>query len=85
MKDAFHLRDSTTVYIPLNFWFCRNPGLALPLVALQYHEVKIYISLSTSDVLGSSGVVLQDGTAVPSLVSKRDFKNFKIISVIIYI
>ena len=28
-----------TVQIPLNFWFCRNPGLALPLVALQYHEV----------------------------------------------
>ena len=27
--------------IPLNFWFCRNPGLALPLIALQYHEVKL--------------------------------------------
>jgi len=27
--------------IPLNFWFCRNPGLALPLIALQYHEVKM--------------------------------------------
>ena len=31
----------TTIYIPLQFWFCRNPGLALPLIALQYHEVKI--------------------------------------------
>jgi hypothetical protein len=30
-----------TVQIPLNFWFCRNPGLALPLIALQYHEVKL--------------------------------------------
>ena len=29
-----------TMYIPLQFWFCRNPGLALPLIALQYHEVK---------------------------------------------
>jgi len=28
-------------YIPLQFWFCRNPGLALPLIALQYQEVKI--------------------------------------------
>jgi len=27
--------------IPLQFWFCRNPGLALPLIALQYHEVKL--------------------------------------------
>jgi len=29
------------VQIPLNFWFCRNPGLALPLIALQYHEVNL--------------------------------------------
>ena len=28
-------------HIPLQFWFCRNPGLALPLIALQYHEVKL--------------------------------------------
>ncbi len=33
----------TTLYIPLQFWFCRNPGLSLPLIALQYHEVKINI------------------------------------------
>jgi hypothetical protein len=32
---------ATTMYIPLEFWFCRNPGLALPLIALQYHEVKV--------------------------------------------
>jgi hypothetical protein len=30
-------------YVPLEFWFCRNIGLALPLIALQYHEVKINI------------------------------------------
>jgi hypothetical protein len=35
----------TTIYVPLQFWFCRNPGLALPLIALQYHEVKINIEL----------------------------------------
>jgi Major capsid protein N-terminus/Large eukaryotic DNA virus major capsid protein len=29
------------LYIPLSFWFCRNPGLALPLIALQYHEVRL--------------------------------------------
>ena len=31
-------------WIPLYFWFCRNPGLALPLIALQYHEVKVKIT-----------------------------------------
>jgi len=30
-----------TASVPLPFWFCRNPGLALPLIALQYHEVKV--------------------------------------------
>ena len=29
--------------IPLQFWFCRNVGLALPLIALQYHEVKVIL------------------------------------------
>ena len=33
------------IWIPLRFWFNRNPGLALPLIALQYHEVKINVSL----------------------------------------
>ena len=33
-----------TLYIPFQFWFCRNAGLALPLIALQYHEVKFNLS-----------------------------------------
>lgn len=36
------VRNNLT-YIPLMFFFCRNPGAALPLIALQYHEVKINI------------------------------------------
>jgi hypothetical protein len=32
------------MFIPLQFWFCRNPGLALPLIALQYHEVKLNLT-----------------------------------------
>ncbi len=31
-------------YVPLQFWFCRNAGLALPLIALQYHEVKVILN-----------------------------------------
>ena len=38
-------------FIPLNFWFCRNPGLALPLIALQYHEVKVKIDIEAIDKL----------------------------------
>ena len=35
---------SRSLYIPLQFWFNRHPGLALPLVALQYHDVKVIFS-----------------------------------------
>ena len=33
----------------LPFWFCRNPGLALPLIALQYHEVKLIMDLNKAE------------------------------------
>ena len=49
--------EKRVLYIPLQFWFCRNPGLALPLIALQYHEVKINLEFaSVGDVIsgGSS-------------------------------
>jgi hypothetical protein len=36
------------IFVPLEFWFCRNVGLALPLIALQYHEVKINIEYETA-------------------------------------
>ena len=46
----------STYFVPLQFWFCRNPGLALPLIALQYHEVKVIMNhdfsqLDASDAL----------------------------------
>jgi hypothetical protein len=45
-----------TMYIPLQFWFCRNPGLALPLIALQYHEVKFNITFASFDSLKTGTV-----------------------------
>lgn len=36
-----------TVYLPLLFFFNRNPGLYLPLIALQYHEVRLDFDLSS--------------------------------------
>ena len=44
--DMIKATASTAAYVPLEFWFCRNIGLALPLIALQYHEVKINIEFS---------------------------------------
>jgi len=35
------LKPKYQLYVPLQFWFNRNNGLALPLIALQYHDVRI--------------------------------------------
>jgi hypothetical protein len=35
------------MFLPLIFFFNRNPGLALPLIALQYHEVRLDFDLSS--------------------------------------
>lgn len=43
------LKPSFTLYIPLQFYFCRNNGLALPLIALQYHQVKIYVKFRPAE------------------------------------
>ena len=48
---------ATTLYVPLEFWFCRNPGLALPLIALQYHEVKVNLEFRNLADLGTAGKV----------------------------
>ena len=49
--------DSNDYTVPLQFWFCRNPGCYLPLIALQYHEVKVITSFSS--VAGTANMTAQ--------------------------
>jgi len=49
------------MYVPLEFWFCRNVGLALPLIGLQYHEVKVVIQFAEQSVM------TYDGSSVGSI------------------
>lgn len=48
-------KQATTIYVPLQFWFCRNVGLSLPLIALQYHEVKINLEFRRASEMYISG------------------------------
>jgi hypothetical protein len=60
-----------TLYVPLVFWFNTHPGLALPLIALQYHEVKLYIqteTLANCVVLMSSGTATTPGSSFSSVL-----------------
>jgi len=64
--------------IPLLFWFCRNPGLAIPLIALQYHEIKFKVNFESFQNLI---VAVQNGqyiTPVLNGVTPPLNTNFKI-------
>jgi len=65
-------------YNPLKFWFCRNPGLALPLIALQYHEVKIIIeTASRGEMSAKSGpVAAGDEATAPTSSSFKLFADY---------
>ena len=51
------------VQIPLRFWFCRNPGLALPLIALQYHEVKLKFTWGVSTAIPAGAANFETSVA----------------------
>jgi len=56
--------QTRVIYVPLQFWFCRNIGLALPLIALQFHEVKIHVTFAKkADLLRTTNkdVVIGEG------------------------
>ena len=55
------------VYVPLQFWFCRNVGLALPLIALQYHEVKVNITFAALSTLGCAAASAASGAMTGAL------------------
>lgn len=69
--DVADLKTMTTaakraykMYIPLQFWFCRNNGLALPLIALQYHDVRITLKFRDA-----SACVNYVGSTAPTLTT----------------
>jgi hypothetical protein len=37
---------SQVLYIPLNFWFCQESGLTLPLIALIHNDIKIHVQFN---------------------------------------
>lgn len=76
-----------TAYVPLQLWFCRNYGSALPLVALQYHDVELDIQLRPLselynfgdyyyyDLTNTGGNVYQKGSTGLTFVNDVDGKT----------
>ena len=70
--DADAASSKYRIYVPFQFWFNRNPGLALPLIALQYHEVKLNLELRPVTDL----VQGQNATVSGSLVSCKLYVDY---------
>ncbi len=66
------------LYVPLEFWFCRNVGLALPLIALQYHEVKINIEYENEAAMkdvGETNYTIEEETKLTGTTSYVNNKH----------
>jgi len=57
-------KSGDTIFVPLQFFFCRNPGLALPLIAMQYHEVKLSFTFESA-----TNCVKQNQDITPAAIS----------------
>jgi hypothetical protein len=64
----------TTLYVPFQFWYCRNPGLALPLIALQYHEVRINLDIRPIDECLWAVSTLSGETKFPNSKTSTNMK-----------
>lgn len=78
MVDFYDSETAGTVkrfYVPLVFWFNRNPGLALPLIALQYHEVKLHFNFAAAADIHdtSNGENAVDSTYTPTATLYADY------------
>ena len=54
-------------YIPLDFFYTKNPGAALPLIALQYHEVKINVYWNDPEFITGNFVSTGNGNGLANL------------------
>jgi hypothetical protein len=60
------------LYVPLQFWFNRNNGLALPLIALQYHDVRVTVTFNPFLSCVNWAENLDNNSKKPTAVSMQD-------------
>lgn len=49
LTDFSSSKDEYMLYIPFQFWFCRDAGLTLPLISLQYCDIKINVEFQDAE------------------------------------
>jgi frataxin-like iron-binding protein CyaY len=82
-REFYFIEDtdqSKTLYIPLQFWFCKESGLALPLVALQHHDVKVHVKFRSLNECVTSHTLKANGEVEENASPQLDVANSQIIS-----
>lgn len=65
-------RATQILYVPLNFHFTQNTGLALPIVSLQFHNVAVNVQFAPlNSCIVTPFAPTTPATAIPTLVYKR--------------
>jgi hypothetical protein len=72
-------QNVTEYHIPLKFWFCGKPGLALPLIALQHQDIVLKINIRSR-----AGCLLNQTNAITDFGSDS-ITDFKIYADYIYL
>ena len=66
-----------TLYIPFQFWFNRHAGLALPLIALQYHEVRITLEMNQlQNLIWTNNPLILDAINATGLVAASIYVDY---------
>ena len=69
--------DEQTLYVPLNFWFCQDYSVSLPLVALAYHSIKLTLKFADLDEItdGTTTAATDTTSAVTTAASIKGNGN----------
>jgi|SaaInlStandDraft_5_1057022.scaffolds.fasta_scaffold03183_2 hypothetical protein len=62
----FDNNKELSLYVPLQFWFCKNIGLALPLISIQSQEVRVNLTLRNLNEL----IISSDGNPITNSPNK---------------
>eukprot|EP00899_Mesostigma_viride_P028945 jgi/Mesvir1/9235/Mv03714-RA.1 len=62
------------VYIPLDFTFTQDPGLSLPMIAMQYHEVRVKVKFQTADKMFAKNRHIGKGAVSTDAVTNINYE-----------
>eukprot|EP00899_Mesostigma_viride_P009208 jgi/Mesvir1/18289/Mv25455-RA.1 len=65
------------IYVPLQFSFCLEDGMALPMIALQYHDAKVVVTLNSKDAIFTQ---MAGGNKYPGTTLSRDPQTWATLS-----